>query len=214
MTGLPDTVGLFGLGLIGQAIASRLIAAGVEVLGYDPDEAAMTRFQDLGGKPKQAPNIWVANYILSAVFRTDQLAALVYAAPTGNKKTLISLSTCDPNSMPQLAQAAAEKGYDLIEAPISGTSADLANGEAIMMVAGDKAVSKMHAPMFEALCRAHYHVGDIGSGNRAKLAINLVLGLSRAAVAEGLVFAKAVGLDPAEFLELALDSAASSKVMG
>ncbi|MBL4767624.1 MAG: NAD(P)-dependent oxidoreductase, partial [Rhodobacteraceae bacterium] len=88
-----------------------------------------------------------------------------------------------------------------------------AGGDAIFLVGGDKAIADTLAPVFEVLSRAHFHVGDIGNGNRAKLAINLVLGLSRAAVAEGVVFAKAVGLDPAEFLELALQSAAASKVM-
>jgi len=213
MTKLPQTVGLFGLGLIGHAIATRLINAGVEVCGYDPEPAAMSRLKDIGGRPCDDAGVWRADCILCAVFSTDQLAALVAAAPASNKKTIVSLSTCDPDLMPDIAMKAAQKGYDLIEAPISGTSADLANGEAILMVAGDAEISKNLAPVFNVLTRAHYHVGGIGAGNRAKLAVNLILGLSRAAVAEGVVFAKAVGLEPASFLELALDSAASSKVM-
>jgi 3-hydroxyisobutyrate dehydrogenase-like beta-hydroxyacid dehydrogenase len=210
---LPGTIGLFGLGLIGGAIAQRLMAVGITVRGYDPDPTAMERLRAMGGEPMAAGQIWAADCILSAVFSTDQLAGLVAEAPEGTAKPLISLSTCDPSKMPGIAEAASAKGYDLIEAPISGTSADLASGDAILLVAGDVAIAKGLAPIFAALSRAHFHVGGIGNGNRAKLAINLVLGLSRAAVAEGVVFAKAVGLDPADFLELALQSAASSKVM-
>lgn len=210
---LPKTVGLLGLGLIGSAIATRLIAAGVEVHGFDPDKSCMSRLQALGGKPSRPERVWQADVIISAVFNTEQLAAEIAAAPIGDGGGLISVSTCDPGLMPELADEAAEKGYDLIEAPISGTSADLARGDAILVVAGDVEVAEKLAPVFEVLSRAHFHVGAIGNGNRAKLAINLVLGLTRAAVAEGVVFAKSVGLDPADFLELALNSAASSKVM-
>ncbi len=210
---LPASVGLFGLGLIGGAIAKRLIAAGVNVVGHDPDENCMAQLRELGGDPVPADQVWQAGCIVSAVFSTDQLAAIVGAAPPADGKTLVSVSTCDPSQMPGVAESAAARGYNLIEAPISGTSKDLADGDAILLVAGDEHTARGLAPMFEALSRAHFFVGDIGNGNRAKLAINLVLGLSRVAVAEGVVFAKAVGLDPANFLELALQSAASLKVM-
>lgn len=211
---LPDTVGLFGLGLIGRALSVRLIAAGVMVRGYDPDPNGTAQFEEMGGHPVSADEVWDADHVISAVFSTDQLAQLVDQSPAGSGATLISVSTCDPSLMPGIAEKAAQKGYDMIEAPISGTSADLANGDAILLVAAsDKAIADRFAPVFDILSRAHFFVGEIGNGNRAKLAINLVLGLSRAAVAEGVVFAKAVGLDPVEFLELALESAASSKVM-
>lgn len=210
---LPGSIGLFGLGLIGGAIASRLISAGVKMNGFDPAPEGMSRFKDIGGHPTDAAQVWDADCVISAVFSTDQLAGLVADAPQADGKTLISVSTCDPSMMPDISRAAAAKGYELIEAPISGTSADLQAGDAILLVAGDAAKAKDLEPVFAALARAHFHVGAIGNGNRAKLAINLVLGLSRAAVAEGVVFAKAVGLNPSDFLELALQSAAASKVM-
>lgn len=211
--GLPQSVGLFGLGLIGHAIASRLIAVGVDVRGYDPDQACMDHLKALGGSPMAADQIWGADLIISAVFSTDQLTELIENAPNSNGSRLISVSTCDPALMAGIATKASQKGIDLVEAPISGTSADLASGEAIMLIAGDAAIIENLAPVFNTLVRAHYNVGAIGNGNKAKLAINLILGLSRAALAEGIVFAKAVGIDPDEFLALAQDSAASSKVM-
>lgn len=212
-TALPRTVGVFGLGLIGTALARRLTGAGIEVVGFDPDEGGRSRLQEIGGQAVAGDAVWQADVIFSAVFDTDQLAGVVDGAPAGAGRRLVSVSTCDPERMPDLSRAAAKKGVDLVEAPISGSSADFARGEAIMVIAGDATVAQELAPLFEVLARAHYHVGAIGNGNRAKLAINLVLGLTRAAVAEGVVFAKAVGLDPAEFLDLALDSAAASGVM-
>lgn len=210
---LPGTIGVFGLGLIGTAITSRLMAAGVPVRGYDPDPHCMAGLGKRGGQPAAADQVWDVDCIITAVFSTDQLVELIDAAPEGNGTPLISVSTCDPSLMPGIADDASKKGYDLIEAPISGTSADLANGDAILMIAGDPLVAEGLGPVFETLSREHFLVGAIGNGNRAKLAINLVLGLTRAAVAEGVVFAKAVGIDPSDFLDLALHSAAASKVM-
>ena len=67
--------------------------------------------------------------------------------------------------------------------------------------------------MLEALFPRRFHIGKIGDGGRAKLAINLILGLNRLALAEGLVFASRLGLDPAAFLDVARVSAAASQVM-
>lgn len=211
---LPKSVGLFGLGLIGSALTGRLIAAGVNVRGFDPDADARSRFKAMGGEPVSAELVWGAECVISAVFDTGQLAGLIAQAPAGDGKPLISVSTCDPQAMPGLAGQAAARGYELIESPISGTSADVANGDAIMMVAGDSEQAARLAPLFDAMARAHFHVGAIGNGNKAKLAINLVLALNRAALAEGLVFAEAIGLEPGSFLALAQESAAASKVMG
>ena len=63
------------------------------------------------------------------------------------------------------------------------------------------------------LFAARHHIGDVGDGGRAKLAVNLILGLNRLALAEGLVFAERLGLDPAAFLQVARTSAAYSQVM-
>lgn len=210
---LPKTIGLFGLGLIGSSLARRLITAEMAVIGFDPDPECMKRLDASGGRSVAATQVWDADLVISAVFNTEQLEKLVADAPIQTEKRLISMSTCDPAEMPGVAALAASKGVELVEAPISGTSADLANGNAILLVAGEENSAVELAGIFEALSRGHYFVGSIGNGNKAKLAINLILGLSRAAVAEGLVFAKSVGLDAATFFDIARDSAAASKVL-
>lgn len=210
---MATDVGLFGLGLIGTAIATRLLAAGYAVRGHDPQPARCTELQGLGGTAPGAEAIWAAPFVFAAVFDTDQLENLIEAAPQGAATRLICVSTCDPARMPDLAVKAAQKGVELIEAPISGTSADLAEGKVVFFVAGDPASAEVIAPLLAVLSRRQFHVGAVGNGNRAKLAINLVLGLNRAALAEGLVFAHRLGLDPAVFLDLARNSAAASAVM-
>lgn len=210
---MTETVGIFGLGLIGTAMAVRLLASGVVVRGHDLDTLRMEHLGLIGGVPATPSEVWGSELVVAAVFDTDQLDDIISAAPPLEDACLMSVSTSDPERMPKLAEAAARKGIDLIEAPISGTSRDLEAGEVIFLVAGQKARAAKLAPFFERLSRAHFHVGAIGNGNRTKLAINLILGLNRAALAEGLVFARAIGLDPAGFLTLAEQSAAASTVM-
>ena len=210
---MTPTVGIFGLGLVGKALTRRLIAAQCSVMGSDPNPVCETEFAALGGQVKTPDTIWTAPVILAAVFDTDQLATLIDDAPLGTGHTLVSTSTCDPDRMADLEARAAAKDIHLIEAPLSGTSKDLGDGNAVFLVGGDPDRIAELDWLWRILGRGHHYVGAIGNGNRAKLAVNLVLGLNRAALAEGLVFADSIGLDPADFLPLLQDTAAFSSVM-
>ncbi|WP_146589680.1 NAD(P)-dependent oxidoreductase [Puniceibacterium confluentis] len=206
------TIGIFGLGLIGSAVAKLLIGAGHDLRGFDPDPARAEALADLGGTACAEAEVWSAEVIFSCVFDTAQLAALIDAAPKGGC-VLVSVSTCDPDRMQGLADASAAKGITLIEAPISGTSRALSDGDVLLMVAGDPKTVERIAPLLDLLSRQFLHVGAIGNGNRAKLAINLTLGLNRAALAEGMVFAECLGLAADDFLTIARASAAYSAAM-
>lgn len=207
------TVGIFGLGLIGTALAERLLAAGHEVVGYDVDEARGALLQELGGTPAVPEAIWQSDIILSAVFSTDQLADIIAAAPDVTDVVLVTMSTCDPDQIAELADTARKRSIVLVEAPVSGTSLQVRQGTALLLLAGDPAGLDAFERVADAISPNRERVGEIGNGNKTKLAINCVLGLNRAAVAEGLVFAEALDLDPAKFLQTALRSAARSDVM-
>src|SRR5262249_20102177 len=97
--------------------------------------------------------------------------------------------------------------------PVSGTSAQVRQGDGVGLIGGDVATAQIGAPVLEALFPRRFHIGEIGDGGRAKLAINLILRLNRLALAEGLVFPTPLVLDPAAFLEVAWKSAAASQVM-
>ncbi|MDE2789034.1 MAG: NAD(P)-dependent oxidoreductase [Paracoccaceae bacterium] len=210
---MTKTVGIFGLGLIGTALAERLLAAGYEVVGYDVDQARGALLQELGGTPAVPEVIWQSDIILSAVFSTDQLADIIAAAPDVTDVVLVTMSTCDPDQIAELADTARERSIVLVEAPVSGTSLQVRQGTALLLLAGDPAGLDAFEKVADAISPNRERVGEIGNGNKTKLAINCVLGLNRAAVAEGLVFAEALGLDPAKYLQTALRSAARSDVM-
>ncbi len=209
---MSANVGIFGLGLIGLAAAQRLIAAGYTVMGFDPDGAASRALVAMGGRAGLPADVWSASTVLIAVFDAAQAGAVLKAAPKAARADVMILTTCDPDGIASLP-ALASSSVTLIEAPISGTSAQLRRGEATLYVAGEiNAVARLEA-VLHALTDQVVHLGPFGEAARVKLAINLILGLNRAALAEGLLFARAMGLDPEAFLALAKKSAAGSSVM-
>ncbi len=221
----PATVGVIGLGLMGAACVARLRGAGFEVIGYDIDTSAAAR---IGLPPAQcaasiAEIAARCDCCVIAVFNTAQVEQVligaqglveVRASERGRSPmAAISISTCDPDAIAALAARLPAAQIEFIEAPISGTSQQFIAGDGLGLIAGtDRAVARV-APVLDAMVPKRHRVGVPGDGGRAKLAINLMLGINRAALAEGLVFAERMGLDPTAFLAVARDSAAYSQIM-
>ncbi len=208
-------VGVVGLGLMGEVYARRLIAAGFSVIGYDVDTAKNERLMQLGGRVGSPAEIARGcDPIVLAVFDTDQVEDVVEGAllPAASGKIVICTSTCDPDRIAALGARVANC-LRFLEVPVSGTSAQVRDGEGVGLIGGDARIADAAAGVLDALFPNRFHIGALGDGGRAKLAINLILGLNRLALAEGLVFATRLGLDPAAFLKVARSSAAASQVM-
>jgi 3-hydroxyisobutyrate dehydrogenase-like beta-hydroxyacid dehydrogenase len=126
---------------------------------------------------------------------------------------VIYTTTCAPDDILRLAERAAGANMPFIEAPISGTSAEVRDGSATALVAGETGAIEAVGAVLDILCPRRIHVGKIGDASRTKLAINLILQNNRAALAEGIVFAERLGLDGRSFLDAARKSAAYSRVM-
>jgi len=127
--------------------------------------------------------------------------------------TAICVSTCDPDRIAALAARLPAGRLRFVESPVSGTSEQTARGEALGLIGGERAAVDAVRDVLSAIAPRWHHVGPAGNGGRAKLAINLILGINRAALAEGLVFAERMGLAPDAFLAVARESAAYSQIM-
>ena len=213
-------VAIIGLGLMGEVYAQRLLNAGIPVTGFDVDPARRARLAEIGGRPTGtiAELAKPARCIIVAVFSTDQVEDVIenHLLPAlGDKpsKIVLVMSTCDPDQMAALAARVTPRGIRYLDVPVSGTSDQVRRGDGVALIGGDIATANEVAPVLDALFARRFHVGKIGDGGRAKLAVNLILGLNRLALAEGLVFAERLGLDPATFLEVAKGSASYSQVM-
>lgn len=214
--GRTGPVGVVGLGLVGTALGARLARAGFGVLGHDRREEAGAAWRGSGGDVATSLRDLGARCacVVLAVFDTAGVLEVVEGAggllEGGATKTIVDCSTGDPDLLQALAARLARRAVALLEAPLSGSSQQIADGEATMLLGGEEAAIAGNTALLDALSPKRIHVGGAGMGARAKLATNLVLGLNRAVLAEGMVFAERLGIAPATFLELVLATPARS----
>jgi len=213
-------VAIIGLGLMGEVYAKRLIDASIPVTGFDIDPARRARLKEIGGRAVDtiAELAASARCVIIAVFNTDQVADVIEnhllpALGENSNKIVLCMSTCDPDQVAALAARVIPRGIRYLDVPVSGTSDQVRRGDGVALIGGDSAMAEDVKEVFDSLFARRFHVGKIGDGGRAKLAVNLILGLNRLAMAEGLVFAERLGLDPAAFLDVARGSASYSQVM-
>jgi 3-hydroxyisobutyrate dehydrogenase-like beta-hydroxyacid dehydrogenase len=213
-------VGLIGVGLMGEVFARRLIAAEFDVIGFDLDPGKRARLPEIGGRAAESIEDVArqCGAIVLAVFSTDQVEEVVETGllpvlGDGSGRLVLCASTCDPDRIAALGARVARRGLRFLETPVSGTSDQVGRGEGVGLIGGDAESISDAGTILDVLFPSRFHIGAVGDGGRAKLAVNLILGLNRLALAEGLVFAERMGLDPGAFLTVARGSAAYSQVM-
>ncbi|MBN2316132.1 MAG: NAD(P)-dependent oxidoreductase [Sedimentisphaerales bacterium] len=213
-------IGLIGIGLVGMALAESLLKAGFKVVGYDIDSERCIEFEKLGGHTVTSPAkvaSRVEHLILS--LPDTKVVRQVIEGPNGVLKAeplpkyIIDTTTGDPTETMGIAEQLKQRGIDMLDATISGSSRQVREKVAVFMVGGDKTTFETCRDIFTALSEKVFYVGPSGHGSKAKLASNLILGLNRLVLAEGLVFAEKLGLDLAAFLELLKETPAYSVVM-
>jgi 3-hydroxyisobutyrate dehydrogenase-like beta-hydroxyacid dehydrogenase len=222
MADTRTTIGLLGIGLVGKAITPLLRKAGYDVVGYAPSQASRDALAALGGQPlgSVADVGRASGTVVLAVFDTNQVEAVVegpegllsVSPPSGAPRVIINLSTCEPDRIMALDERVRGRAT-FVEMPISGTSTQIAKAEGVGLIGGEAAAIEGVDAILGAICPSRYRLGGVGAGAKAKLAVNLVLGLNRAAMAEGIAFAEYLGLDAKAFLDVARNSAAYSQVM-
>jgi 2-hydroxy-3-oxopropionate reductase len=213
----PAPLGLIGLGLLGSALASRLLQAGRNVVGFDIAHERRTEFESQGGIAATSagdlagrcptlllslPTSEVVSKVIGEIAPRLQPAALVIDTTTG-----------DPHEMEGFASRLDGAGVEYVDASVAGSSEQVRQGQAVLLAGGSPAAFERALPILTLLGRRVFHVGPNGSGARMKLVVNLVLGLNRAVLAEGLGLARALGFDPAAALDVLRDGPAFSQVM-
>ncbi len=212
-----QTIGVVGLGLMGQSFVKRLDDAKIKVLGYDVHPKAIESFGQHRFSTLSELSASCQTMIL-AVFNSKQVEEALFSENgllkyAQNPLHIICTSTCDPNEMKQLCEKTQQMGHQFLELPISGTSMQLARGDCLGLVGGSLELADQLAELLNVITPNRQYIGPVGDASKAKLSINLVLGLHRAALAEGLHFGLQLGLDPEKLLQTLQNSAAASNVM-
>jgi 3-hydroxyisobutyrate dehydrogenase-like beta-hydroxyacid dehydrogenase len=210
-------VGLIGMGLVGQALIERLLAAGHQVIGFDVDQAS--RNSAAGKGVEIAPNAQAVAMECEVIFLSLPNHDIVQSVMEQLTPVLrpgmivVDTTTGSPSIVEAIAARLDAKGVYWVDATISGSSEQLYRGEVTILAGGTSIAIQRCEPLFRAIANDWMHVGPCGSGLRMKLVSNLVLGLNRAALAEGLAFADALQLDAKLTLEALRRSMAYSRMM-
>ncbi len=212
-----DKVGLIGVGLLGAALAERLIAAGHQVLGFDIDANQMQRLCELGGEAADGVRSVAENCrrILLCLPNADIVRSVVDELQHAltSESLIVDTTTGDPQQTIEVAKQLNHQGVGYVDATVLGSSAQAREGQVIVMAGGDEQDLARCSDLLESFAARVFYVGPSGSGAKMKLVVNLVLGLNRAALAEGLSLAKSAGIDLATALEILRSGAAYSAVM-
>jgi 3-hydroxyisobutyrate dehydrogenase-like beta-hydroxyacid dehydrogenase len=217
---LMKRIGIIGVGLLGSAVASRLLKGGFEVVAHDIRAEQVKALAPRGLRTARtiaevaadADAVFTILPSLETVETTIVgVGGLIETAP--RDCTLIQMSTISPELTRRLAAAALPGRLGFLDAPMSGTSAMVERGDCAIFVAGDRALAEACQPIFDAIAKKTHYVGDAGMASLAKLATNLLVGLNTAALAEALVLGAKGGLAPGVLVEILKESAGASKML-
>jgi 3-hydroxyisobutyrate dehydrogenase len=204
-----QTIGFLGMGAMGGAMARRLARMGFAVTGFDVSEARATEAAKDGVAiaPSPAAAARAADVVLSSLPKPDTVRA-AYLGPDGAVSTLragailVDMSTIDPATWRDVADAAASRGADAIGAPVSGGPADAGSGRLVFLVGGEAAVIERCRPVLEALGHEIHHLGPLGAGHIVKLVNNVMSMCNVAVAAEAMVLGVRAGMDPQRLFEV------------
>jgi 3-hydroxyisobutyrate dehydrogenase-like beta-hydroxyacid dehydrogenase len=214
------TVGLVGIGLVGTAIAENLLANGFVVIGFARRPVKRRELERLGGRAAESLGevARAANRVILSLTDSDAVEEIILG-PSGlleagaGLRVIIDTTTGEPERTEALARQLYDRGIQLLDAPISGSSDQIRRRQGVILIGGEQTAYESCLDLFQILSQKHYYLGSPGAGSRAKLASNLILGLNRLVLAEGLVFAERLGLDLETFLAMARTTPAYSAAM-
>jgi 3-hydroxyisobutyrate dehydrogenase-like beta-hydroxyacid dehydrogenase len=218
MTSPFDTskpVGVIGLGLLGTALCERLLASGYIAAVWNRTREKAEPLVARGARWSDNPLVECDRVIIS-LYTTDVVEQALEQMKSGLRagQILIDTTTGDPEQTVALGKRLAKLGVDYLESPIAASSEQTRQGNALAIVAGPPNAFAACRDLFDAIAGKTIHVGAAwGGAAKVKLVNNLVLGLNRVALAEGLVFAKAIGLDAGKTLDVLKEGNSYSGVM-
>lgn len=209
---MSEPVGLIGLGLLGSAIADRLADAGHDLYGFDPkppETSPVTLCKEAGEVVERCPTVLFS-------LPTSGVVSKVIDGVEGKLRPgqiILDTTTGSPEEAAAMAERLSAIHVHYLEINVAGSSEQLRNGWAVLFVGGDSQVLEKIEPQLVVLARKYHYLGSVGTASRFKLVHNLILGLNRLALAEGLQFAEALGFDPTVALSMLRGTAAGSVAM-
>lgn len=204
-------IGWIGLGNMGNPMVKNLVKAGYDVTVYNrnPEKSnTLKETTDIKIVGSPAALVEGSDFIFT-MLSDDEALKEVYQGPAGilsataTKKFIsVDMSTVSPDTTKMLASVCKEHGISYLDAPVSGSVKPAEEAQLIIMVGGEEEAYQKAVPIFEALGKSSTFLGKSGSGNIAKLAINLFLGITTQGLAEAVIFAGKNGMSADQLMPL------------
>jgi 2-hydroxy-3-oxopropionate reductase len=212
-------IGFIGLGVMGRPMAGHLIAGGHELFVHRVKPVSQ-HLVDAGAKAVDSASeaAAAADVVILMVPDTPDVEAVLFG-PGGVAEgvrpgaLVIDMSSISPVATKTFAARLGEQGVDYLDAPVSGGEVGAKNAALTIMVGGSEAAFERALPLFELMGKNITRVGGVGDGQTAKVANQIIVGLTIEAVAEAMLFARQAGADPAKVREALMGGFASSRIL-
>ncbi|HCB98911.1 MAG TPA: oxidoreductase [Verrucomicrobiales bacterium] len=217
MTEQKPTVGFIGIGVMGRSMAGHLLDAGYSVHVYNRTQAKAQDLLDRGAQWQSSPGkvAAAADVIITIVgFPVD--VESVYLGEDGvlaqarSGSLAIDMTTSCPNLASRIAQEAAAKGIEVLDAPVSGGDIGAREARLSIMVGGSVSGFERALPLFEIMGKNIVHQGPAGSGQHTKMCNQIAIASGMMAISEAMAYAKKSGLQPETVLKSIESGAAGS----
>ena len=213
-------IGFIGLGIMGKPMAKNLLKAGHQVVVSRHNEAAAAELAELGAERASTPAEIASQVelVITMLPNSPQVKDVALgpegiADGTHDGLRYVDMSSIAPMVTREIAEALAAKGVVMLDAPVSGGEPKAIDATLSIMVGGDRATFDQVEPVLSAMGASVVYVGEIGAGNIAKLANQVVVALNIAAVSEALVLAQKAGVSPEAVFEAIRGGLAGSTVL-
>jgi 3-hydroxyisobutyrate dehydrogenase-like beta-hydroxyacid dehydrogenase len=209
-----DGLGFVGIGYMGRPVARRLLESGFKLIAYDRDAHKAEELIRYGGSVAQSVSEMSSrsNVILSCL-PSDAAVLDIYGAHDGvfanadRGSLIIDLSTVYPETSQQLSRLGAERGIDVLDVTISGSTPVAENGLLTLFGGGSKECFEAAESIFRVIAKKYFYVGPSGSGATMKLVVNTLLGIGMQAIAEAVALGEKAGLNRKRLLEVLAETA-------
>lgn len=213
------TVGFLGLGIMGSGMAKRLLGAGFSVTVYNRNSEKAKPLADAGAKVAKTPRDAAKAQFVFSMVADDTASKAMWLGEDGalagvlRNTVLIECSTLTVGWIRELGEAAAKAGCTLLDAPVTGSKMQAANGELNFLVGGPAEALERARPALAVMSKSIVHVGPSGSGALLKLINNFLCGVQLVSLAEAMTLIERSGLDRAKALEVLQNGAPGSPLL-
>src|SRR6266404_6418654 len=204
-----NKLGFVGIGYMGRPIARRLLESGFKLTAYDRDHSKTEELiQDGGTVAQSVSELSSSCSVVLSCLPSDEAVLNIYGGPDGafanvqRGSLVIDMSTVSPETSQQLSRIGAERGLEVLDVTISGSTPTAEKGLLTLFGGGNKDCFDSAESIFRTIARKYFYLGPSGSGATMKLVVNTLLGIGMQAIAEAVALGAKAGLDRKRLLDV------------